>query len=228
MGRPQPHSRCTRPRPFPAPAIIGSRTSASRTPAAPLARPGTAPPRSLTRQPARTNPAPIRESQPEGHAARPGKSQPAAKLQAETPFTPAQSFRNEDLTSPKYVVHMVSRGTWLSARVVLRWWPAMPGRTGAKAALYARATGIMTAGARDANRTYAGRRRRRRSGTSTAFCPVPSRRRSAGSGSHGTRQVPVIRLGCHLSLPGEMPSLIGRWSYQPQRGSPGGRSKRAT
>lgn len=31
-----------------------------------------------------------------------------------------------------------------------------------------------------------------------------------------------------LSLAGDTPSLIGTWSYQPQRGSPGGRSKRAT
>ena len=29
----------------------------------------------------------------------PGKSHPAAKLQAETPLTPTRSFRDEDLTS---------------------------------------------------------------------------------------------------------------------------------
>jgi hypothetical protein len=29
----------------------------------------------------------------------PGKSHPAAKLQAETPLTPARSFRDEDLSS---------------------------------------------------------------------------------------------------------------------------------
>jgi hypothetical protein len=33
----------------------------------------------------------------------PGKSHPAAKLQAETPLTPARSFRDEDLTSSEAV-----------------------------------------------------------------------------------------------------------------------------
>jgi hypothetical protein len=44
------------------------------------------------------NPAPIRESQPEGHTVMPRKSHPAAKPQAETPLTPARSFKDEDLT----------------------------------------------------------------------------------------------------------------------------------
>ena len=43
-------------------AAAGSYVGCIVAPAAPLARPGSA--RSLTRQPARTNPAPIRESQP--------------------------------------------------------------------------------------------------------------------------------------------------------------------
>jgi len=42
----------------------------------------------------------------------PGKSHPAAKLQAETPLTPARSFRDEDLAQLTGLIEQDKQGPW--------------------------------------------------------------------------------------------------------------------
>jgi hypothetical protein len=75
--------------------MLGSRTTASRTPAAPPRGRGSA--RSLTRQPARTNPAPIREASHKAMPPCPVKAIPPQNCRPKPPLTPERSFRDEDL-----------------------------------------------------------------------------------------------------------------------------------